>query len=91
MPPGSKEAIKSFNFDYSYWSHDVSCEKKSTVCLLHREIKCLQEADPEFSSQDLVYSDIGEEMLQHAFEGIGTLFLICWLLQDFNEFFQRYD
>lgn len=25
LPPGSKEAIKSFNFDYSYWSHtDVS-------------------------------------------------------------------
>ncbi|XP_059477095.1 kinesin-like protein unc-104 isoform X5 [Neocloeon triangulifer] len=52
LPPGSKEAIKSFNFDYSYWSHD--------------------ESDPEFSGQDLVYSDIGEEMLQHAFEGYNV-------------------
>ncbi len=24
LPPGSKEAPKSFNYDYSYWSHDVS-------------------------------------------------------------------
>ena len=26
VPGGSKEAIKSFNFDYSYQSHDVSFE-----------------------------------------------------------------
>jgi hypothetical protein len=25
IPPGSKEATKSFNYDYSYWSHNVSC------------------------------------------------------------------
>ncbi len=24
VSPGSKEAVKTFNFDYSYWSHDVS-------------------------------------------------------------------
>ncbi|CAB3378479.1 Hypothetical predicted protein [Cloeon dipterum] len=53
LPPGSKEAIKSFNFDYSYWSHT-------------------DEADPEFCGQDVVYSDIGEEMLQHAFEGYNV-------------------
>lgn len=23
-PPGTKDAIKSFNYDYSYYSHDVS-------------------------------------------------------------------
>lgn len=23
-PPGVKDAQKSFNFDYSYWSHNVS-------------------------------------------------------------------
>lgn len=23
-PPGSKEGAKSFNFDFSYWSHNVS-------------------------------------------------------------------
>jgi len=45
-PPGSKEAVKPFNFDYSYWSHDVSPFYQKTV-----------------------YKDIGEEMLDHAFEG----------------------
>ena len=24
VPPGTKDGAKSFNFDYSYWSHDVS-------------------------------------------------------------------
>ncbi|VVC97408.1 unnamed protein product [Leptidea sinapis] len=47
--PGNKEPPKSFNFDFSYWSHNQS--------------------DPEFSSQVMVYKDIGEEMLQHAFDG----------------------
>ncbi|XP_068914980.1 kinesin-like protein unc-104 isoform X8 [Tenebrio molitor] len=47
-----KEPLKSFNFDYSYWSHD--------------------EDDPEFSSQLVVYKDIGEEMLQHSFDGYNV-------------------
>ncbi|XP_061379128.1 kinesin-like protein unc-104 isoform X4 [Danaus plexippus] len=49
LPPNNKESAKSFNFDFSYWSHNPS--------------------DPEFSSQIMVYKDIGEEMLQHAFDG----------------------
>ncbi|XP_073962164.1 kinesin family member unc-104 isoform X3 [Choristoneura fumiferana] len=49
VPEGTKDAAKSFNFDFSYWSHNPS--------------------DPEFSSQIMVYKDIGEEMLQHAFDG----------------------
>ncbi|CAG4951591.1 unnamed protein product [Colias eurytheme] len=49
VPPGSKESAKSFNFDFSYWSHNPS--------------------DADFSSQIMVYKDIGEEMLQHAFDG----------------------
>ncbi|CAG5033343.1 unnamed protein product [Parnassius apollo] len=48
-PPGNKDGAKSFNFDFSYWSHNPN--------------------DPEFSSQIMVYKDIGEEMLQHAFDG----------------------
>lgn len=24
VPPGTADSIKRFNFDYSYWSHDVS-------------------------------------------------------------------
>ncbi|XP_045522109.1 kinesin-like protein unc-104 isoform X13 [Pieris brassicae] len=49
VPPGSKESAKSFNFDFSYWSHNPS--------------------DSDFSSQVMVYKDIGEEMLQHSFDG----------------------
>lgn len=31
--PTNKESIKSFNFDYSYWSHDVSyIKKKKRAC-----------------------------------------------------------
>lgn len=51
-PPGSKEAVKSFNFDYSYWSH--------------------QSEDEHFADQITVYKDIGEEMLEHAFEGYNV-------------------
>ncbi|RZF34007.1 hypothetical protein LSTR_LSTR012352 [Laodelphax striatellus] len=51
-PPGTKEAVKSFNYDYSYWSHD--------------------DTDENFSSQIMVYKDIGEEMLEHAFEGYNV-------------------
>ncbi|KAF7995732.1 hypothetical protein HCN44_006839 [Aphidius gifuensis] len=51
-PPGTKEAIKSFNYDYSYHSIDPT--------------------DPNYSSQIMVYKDIGEEMLQHAFEGYNV-------------------
>ncbi|XP_044758313.1 kinesin-like protein unc-104 isoform X2 [Coccinella septempunctata] len=47
-----KEGPKSFNFDYSYWSHN--------------------ESDPDFSSQLVVYKDIGEEMLQHSFDGYNV-------------------
>ncbi|XP_061834336.2 kinesin-like protein KIF1A isoform X3 [Nerophis lumbriciformis] len=44
---------KSFNFDYSYWSHTTP-------------------EDANYASQMLVYKDIGEEMLLHAFEGYNV-------------------
>lgn len=50
--PKQENTIKSFSFDYSYWSHDVT--------------------DSHFSSQEMVYKDIGEEMLLHAFEGYNV-------------------
>ncbi|XP_067134761.1 kinesin-like protein unc-104 isoform X2 [Centruroides vittatus] len=50
--PGSKDSSKSFNYDYSYWSHDPR--------------------DYNFASQEVVYNDIGEEMLLHAFEGYNV-------------------
>ncbi|XP_017754862.1 PREDICTED: kinesin-like protein unc-104 isoform X10 [Eufriesea mexicana] len=51
-PAGSKDAFKSFNYDYSYFSMDPN--------------------DSNYSSQLMVYKDIGEEMLQHAFEGYNV-------------------
>ncbi|XP_063408663.1 kinesin-like protein unc-104 [Mytilus trossulus] len=45
--------VKSFNFDYSYWSHTTPADKK-------------------FADQKKVYSDIGLEMLDHAFEGYNV-------------------
>ncbi|XP_015784743.1 kinesin-like protein unc-104 isoform X3 [Tetranychus urticae] len=50
--PKIPDSDKSFNFDYSYWSHNPS--------------------DPNFASQEKVYKDIGEKMLQHAFEGYNV-------------------
>ncbi|XP_018403955.1 PREDICTED: kinesin-like protein unc-104 isoform X6 [Cyphomyrmex costatus] len=50
--PGSKEAVKSFNYDYSYFSMDPN--------------------DENYSTQLMVYKDIGEEMLEHAFEGYNV-------------------
>ncbi|XP_022255004.1 kinesin-like protein unc-104 isoform X4 [Limulus polyphemus] len=52
LPQGTKDATKSFNFDYSYWSHD------------HQ--------DPNFATQEHVYRDIGEDMLDHSFEGYNV-------------------
>ncbi|KAJ3599850.1 hypothetical protein NHX12_033804, partial [Muraenolepis orangiensis] len=51
--PKQPKENKSFNFDYSYWSHTTP-------------------EDPNFASQVLVYKDIGEEMLLHAFEGYNV-------------------
>ncbi|XP_066589122.1 kinesin-like protein unc-104 isoform X3 [Prorops nasuta] len=51
-PPGTKDAIKSFNYDYSYFSMDPN--------------------DDNYSTQIMVYKDIGEEMLEHAFEGYNV-------------------
>ncbi|XP_033253591.1 kinesin-like protein unc-104 isoform X2 [Drosophila miranda] len=52
VPPNTSEAVKRFNFDYSYWSHDPR--------------------DSDFSTQTMVYKDIGEEVLQHSFDGYNV-------------------
>lgn len=114
-PPGSKES-KSFNFDYSYWSHDVSndtclqnvakeivpwvsadliesvpreqkknyLKSRSFVTRLHIDpalflVSYLQPQDANFAPQKNVYKDIGEEMLDHAFEGFFFLFPFCFV------------
>ncbi|XP_077390206.1 kinesin-like protein KIF1A isoform X2 [Festucalex cinctus] len=51
--PKQAKDNKSFNFDYSYWSHTTP-------------------EDVNYASQMLVYKDIGEEMLLHAFEGYNV-------------------
>ncbi|CAL8252339.1 unnamed protein product [Merluccius merluccius] len=51
--PKQPKENKSFNFDYSYWSHTTP-------------------EDSNYASQVLVYKDIGEEMLLHAFEGYNV-------------------
>lgn len=77
--PGSKEAVKSFNYDYSYFSMDVSSicsiqEIMVPLYLIHaynlkKISQLLQPNDENYSTQLMVYKDIGEEMLEHAFEG----------------------
>lgn len=32
----------------------------------------LQQNDDHFATQDMVYADIGEEMLQHSFDGYNV-------------------
>lgn len=51
---------------------------------------CLQPSDPEFSSQIMVYKDIGEEMLQHAFDGeltvkLTNLICLSWISLLFSQ------
>lgn len=70
VPPNSADAVKRFNFDYSYQSHDVSIMEFDIFAELQLTIILLpQTNDPEFTTQAMVYGDIGEEMLQHSFDG----------------------
>ncbi|KAH7644362.1 kinesin-like protein [Dermatophagoides farinae] len=52
LNPKIENQLKTFTYDYSYWSHEPN--------------------DPNFIDQWKVYKDIGEEMLQHAFEGYNV-------------------
>ena len=41
-----------------------------SVCVLCPALLVsLQASDPKFATQEMVYNDIGKEMLHHAFEG----------------------
>ena len=73
---GSKESTKTFNFDFSYMSFDVS---NGLFALSLFRGKCqfmvlifFQPKDPGFHGQDRVYGDLGEEMLEHSFEGYNV-------------------
>ena len=83
-PKQPKETPKSFSFDYSYWSHTTVSGKRPEPAwstglgrgrrtLLNFSLSSsLQPADINYASQKQVYRDIGEEMLQHAFEGYNV-------------------
>lgn len=74
VPPNTSESVKRFNFDYSYWSHDVSSSLLSPFFSIpyYNLFFPLQPRDSDFSTQSMVYKDIGEEMLQHSFDGYNV-------------------
>ncbi|XP_038074690.1 kinesin-like protein KIF16B isoform X2 [Patiria miniata] len=47
-----RERVKTFTYDYSYWSVNPS--------------------DPQFASQERVFSDLGQDVLKSAFEGYNA-------------------
>lgn len=85
-PKQPKETPKSFSFDYSYWSHTTvstgrpeptskaGLGRGGGASLLNFSMSpiSVQPADINYASQKQVYRDIGEEMLQHAFEGYNV-------------------
>ncbi|KAG8508288.1 LOW QUALITY PROTEIN: Kinesin-like protein KIF1B, partial [Galemys pyrenaicus] len=71
-PKQPKETPKSFSFDYSYWSHtSVSGALLPGPGTPQPEAQSRPQ-DAGYASQRQVYRDIGEEMLQHAFEGYNV-------------------
>lgn len=77
--PKQAKDNKSFNFDYSYWSHTSVTHPSVRIFVFTRTYKkqltialCPQPEDVNYASQMRVYKDIGEEMLLHAFEGYNV-------------------
>jgi len=57
----------------SIWAaKKMVCTQKQRQQWLISFLHLPQTQDPSFASQDLVYNDIGKEMLQHAFEGYNV-------------------
>ncbi|ELT99958.1 hypothetical protein CAPTEDRAFT_223727 [Capitella teleta] len=62
--PDSKEGPKNFAFDFSYWSHDEFEADEEGI---------LQPTGSnKYSSQRLVFNDLGQGVLNNAFEGYNT-------------------
>lgn len=53
-------APRTFTFDYSYWSHDGFKETADGT---------LEATAPQYATQRNVYDDLGQGVLQNAFEG----------------------
>ncbi|XP_067652315.1 kinesin-like protein KIF28 [Haliotis asinina] len=59
-PDGNNEEPKKFSFDYSYWSHDGFVEENGLLVPL---------PGSNYASQQHVFSDLGQGVLDNAFEG----------------------
>ncbi|CAI9737687.1 KIF28P isoform X5 [Octopus vulgaris] len=60
-PDNTGETPKCFCFDYSYWSHDGFSEDEKGI---------LQATNgSRYSSQQLVFNDLGKSLLNNAYEG----------------------
>lgn len=56
MPAGTSDSIKRFNFDYSYWSHDV-CIMKFPIVFLYIYFDC-QNRYGAYASMFPMYSSV---------------------------------
>lgn len=61
--PSGQHADKTFTFDYSYWSHSGFEEK---------EDKSLHKVDAKYATQEDVFNDLGQGVLNNAYEGYNT-------------------
>ncbi|XP_037088906.1 kinesin-like protein unc-104 [Pollicipes pollicipes] len=83
-PKQINDNIKSFNFDYSYWSIEVLLTVKAspdsgdqvlvtvTASPDSGDQVLVTHRRPSLPSQERVYQDIGVEMLDHAFQGYNV-------------------
>ncbi|XP_076455652.1 kinesin-like protein KIF28 isoform X2 [Babylonia areolata] len=69
--PNSKDDVKKFTFDYSYWSHD-GCKTEANG---YYGPDTSHPNGKKFCDQKKVYSDLGQGILDNAWEGYNsTLF-----------------
>ncbi|XP_071172308.1 kinesin-like protein KIF28 isoform X13 [Mytilus edulis] len=61
-PETPNEEPKKFSFDYSYWSHDGFTEDSAGNLLVDK-------AGSKYASQRRVFEDLGQGVLDNAFEG----------------------
>lgn len=58
---GDQPKKKTFTFDYSFWSHDGFKEDENG--------KMVSDGDSNYADQNLVYKELGEQVLNNAWEG----------------------
>merc|ERR1711988_116290 len=60
--PEGKAEPKTFSFDYSYWSHDNFSDNDGLLVA----------NNSKYASQQTVFDDLGQGVLNNAFEGYNT-------------------